>query len=200
MSMTTEPGGAGLLGVRAAAKVLNLNPSTVTRYLQDHPSLNLGNETRPKVDVAALREHRAENVDPARRGSHAGRLFGEDKAGPPPPAADTSVKAVLLRARASSATTKAQDDRLDLDVKKKLLVPLAEIEAGVVDAGMVLKNALLDLGFRVAEQLSNMEEPREIAGLLEAEHRRVLHEFYAALIAMGKKLRAEEPDLAGGPT
>jgi uncharacterized coiled-coil protein SlyX len=200
MSMTTEPGGAGLLGVRAAAKVLKLSPSTVTRYLQDHPSLNLGNETRPKVDVAALREHRAENVDPARRGSHAGRLYGEVKAGPPEAAGATSAKAVLLRARAARETTMAQTARVDLDVKKKLLVPLAEIETGVVDAGMVLKNALLELGSRVAEQLSNMEEPREIAALLEAEHRRALQDFRAALDAMANKLRAENPDLADGPT
>ncbi len=119
MSMTTEPGGAGLLGVRAAAKVLNLNPSTVSRYLQDYPSLNLAEEgERPRVDVAALERHRAENVDPARRGSHAGRLFGEVKAGPPEAAGATSAKAVLLRARAARETTMAQTARVDLDVKK----------------------------------------------------------------------------------
>ena len=199
MSMTTEPGGEGLLGVRAATKVLNLNPSTVTRYLQDHPSLNLGNETRPKVDIAALREHRAENVDPARRGSHAGRLFGEVKAGQPEAAAAPGAKAVLLRARAARETTMAQTVRVDLDVKKKLLVPLAEVEAGVVDAGMVLQNALLDLGSRVAESLSSMDAPGEIAALLETEHRRALHDFHAALSAMGKSLRAEETGRASEP-
>ena len=136
MSMTTDAGGDGILGVRAAAKVLKINPSTVSRYLQDYPSLNLGNDTRPKVDVAALRRHRAENVDPARRGSHAGRLFGESESDQPRAGAGPGAGAALLRTRVVREAIKAQADRIDLDVKKKLLVPLAEVEVGVVDAGI----------------------------------------------------------------
>lgn len=199
MSMTTEPGGEGIVGVRAAAKVLKLNPSTVSRYLQDHPALNLGNATRPKVDVEQLRRHRDENVDPARRGSHAGRVFGQIEDAQKTPSADNAGR-VLLRARAARATTDAQSARVDLDIKKKLLVPLAEAERGIVDAGMVLQQSLLELGSHVADSLSLLDSPREIAALLEAEHRRTLHDFHAALTAMGKKLRSEEPDLGAGPT
>ena len=53
--MTIDAGAAELLGVRAAARILKVNPSTVSRNLKDHIELTLGNETRPKVDAAALR-------------------------------------------------------------------------------------------------------------------------------------------------
>jgi hypothetical protein len=193
MSMTTEPGAEGIVGVRAAAKMLKLNPSTVSRYLQDHPALNLGNTTRPKVDVEQLRRHRDENVDPARRGSHAGQLMGEGDAaratGPEP-----DFSKAYRRARASSATSDAQSKRLDLDVKKKLLVPLAEVEAGIVDAGLKLLQALLELGSRLGDELAGMESPNEIAARLETEHRELLHEFHDSLAVTAASLRAEKGD------
>ena len=76
MSVTTEPGGP--VGVRAAAQALGVSPSTVSRYLQEYPILNLaGDGQRPKVDPDDLRRHRAMTLDPAYRGSHAGLLMGE---------------------------------------------------------------------------------------------------------------------------
>jgi len=186
MSMTTEAGGDGILGVRAAAKVLKINPSTVSRYLQDYPSLNRGNDTRPKVDVAELRCHRAENVDPARGGGQAGRLFGGVKANQPEPAAPTGAAAVLMRARASRATTKAQSERIDLDVKRELLVPRAEVEAHEYAIAQALQRDLLELGPQLSERLATMTVPREIAALLETEFRQVMAKLAAALRTQGE--------------
>lgn len=188
MSVTTEPGGP--VGVRAAAQALGVSPSTVSRYLQEYPILNLaGDGQRPKVDLDDLRRHRAMTLDPAYRGSHAGLLMGEGDGKPKARAPMDTAEAY----RRASATTKAQADRLDLDVKKKLLVPLAEVETGIVNAGSVLLQALLELGSRMADKLSAMQSPNEIALLLESEHRAVLHEFHSALEIMAEKLRAEKP-------
>ncbi|MCH8996703.1 MAG: hypothetical protein IID48_00365 [Proteobacteria bacterium] len=184
MSMTTDAGGDGIVGIRAAAKVLKLNPSTISRYLQDYPSLNLGNDTRPKVDVAKLRRHRVENVNPARGGAQAGTLLGEGEDGKPK-GSDTSAGAVLLRARASRATTRAQSERLDLDAKRGLLVPRAEVEAAVYEAGQAFQRELLELGPQLSERLAVMTVAREIAALLETELRQVLAKLAAALRAQG---------------
>jgi len=89
---------AELIGIRAAARVLKVSPSTVSRYLKDHPDLNLGDELLPKVDVDALRRHRAQNVNPALRGIKAAKALaaGGGEVTPaaggvnsPPPAAST---------------------------------------------------------------------------------------------------------------
>lgn len=66
---------ADLVGIRAAARAVGLNPSTISRYLKDHPELNLGDESLPKVDIEVLRRHRAQHVHPAARGIKAARLL-----------------------------------------------------------------------------------------------------------------------------
>ena len=66
---------AELVGVRAAARFLKVNASTISRYLKDHPDLNLGDESLPKVDIEALCRHRAQHVHPAARGIKAARLL-----------------------------------------------------------------------------------------------------------------------------
>ncbi len=170
---------AELIGVRAAARAVGLNASTISRYIKDHPDLNLGSEAHPKVDVVALRRHREENINPARRGSRAGRLLGEDEG------QDDKKGAVPTYAasRAAREMVLAQRARVDLDEKRGLLVPRAEVEDAVFETGMLLQRDLLELGAQLAERLSTMDEPREIASLLETEHRRVLATLATSLRA-----------------
>ena len=66
--------------------------------------------------------------------------------------------------------------QVDLDEKLGLLVSRAKIEAAIFDAGRVLQRDLLELGAQLAERLASMSDPREIAALLETEHRRELNE------------------------
>ena len=185
----SENGEGGQMGVREAARSLGLNPSTVSRYLQEFPGLNLAADgERPRVDLDALRQHRAEFVDPAYQQSHAGEMMA---AGDKPKKPDATTAFRL--ARASRENTMAQTARVDLDVKKKLLVPIAEVETGIVKAGLTLLQALLDLGSRMGDELAAMDSPHEIAKALEAEHRDILHEFRASLEVMAKRARLERP-------
>ena len=177
-----------LLGVRAAARAVSLNPSTVSRYLKDHPELNLGDEMHPKIDVAALRRHRLENTNPARRGSWAGRLLGEGRgdgpasaAEPPPAATAPANQPNYAMAKAVHETVRAQRARVDLDEKRALLVPRAEVEDAVFEAGLLLQRNLLHLCSQVAERLASMSDARQITELLEAEHRKVLAALASSL-------------------
>jgi len=161
--MKTNGRAPELVGVRAAARALDLNPSTVSRYLRDNQELNLGDGMHPKIDVAALRRHRADNTNPGRRGSHAVRPYSASRA----------RRESILADRA----------RVDLDEKRGLLVSRREIQDAIYDAGTILLRDLLDLGAQLAERLAAMSEPREISALLETEHRRVLAALASSLRA-----------------
>ncbi len=184
-------GGTALVGIRAAARALEINPSTVSRYLKDHPGLNLGDESLPKVDVDALRHHRAQHVHPALRGIKAAKALaaggGEvtPAAGPieAPPAATMAPGPNYAHAKAVRETVLAQRARVDLDEKRGLLVPRAEVEAAVYDAGLLLQRDLLELGPQLADRIATMDDPREIVEVLETEHRRILAALAASLRA-----------------
>ena len=175
-----------LLGVRAAANALQLNPSTISRYLKEFPDLNQGSQKRPKIDVDELRHHRAENTDPTPRGHQAAKEIADAV-----PEAQPGAPNYLL-AKAVRETVLAQRARVDLDEKRGLLVPRREIEDAVYDAGAVLQRDLLELGAQLAERLAAMDKPREIAALLETEHRRVLATLATSLRAKAESRQAEE--------
>lgn len=183
---TIDAGAAELIGVCAAARDLGRHHSTVSRYLKDHPELNHGSETRPKVDVAALRRHRPENVNAARRGPYAGRLIGESDGSngangcghPDTKSADIPSYAASKAARESVLVYRA---RVDLDEKLGLLVSRDEVEAAAEEAGRLLQSQLLDLPPRLAEELVAKDNVREIQARLEFHFLALLENFGAAM-------------------
>ena len=56
----------------------------------------------------------------------------------------------------------------------------------------VLLRDLLELGAQLSERIATMTDPREIAALLETEHRRILAALAVSLRATGKSSAAEE--------
>jgi hypothetical protein len=180
---------AELLSVRGAALALKVNASTISRYLKDHPDLNLGSRTRPKIDIDVLRRHRAENTNPSQqRGRHSPMAVAAPEA---PPAATEPPGPNYQVAKAVRETVLAQRARVDLDEKRKLLVSRVEVENAVYDAGTVLQRDLLELGPQLAERLASMTDAREIGALLEAEHRRVLAGLAASLRATAAEEEAK---------
>ncbi len=168
-----------ILSIRGAARRLNKSHSTISRYVQAHPELNRGTAERPMVNAEELRQHRLENLNPSRIRSHAGRLLGESSdagkgnkngAGPN-----------YAMAKAVRETVLAERAQIDLDEKRGLLVPIAEIQAAVFEAGMLLQRDLLELGPQLAERLASMDDPKAIAALIETELRRVLAALAASL-------------------
>ena len=146
-------------------------------------------------DVDALRRHRAENTNPSQqRGRHAvtAAIAPEAPAPPAPPAATAPPGPNYQQARAVRETVLAQRARVDLDEKRGLLVPRAEVEDAVFEAGLLLQRNLLHLCSQVAERLASMSDARQITELLEAEHRGVLAQLAAALRAKAGALQAED--------
>ena len=179
---------AELLSVRGAALALSLNASTISRYLKEYPDLNQGSLTRPKIDVDVLRRHRADNTSQAQQ-----RGPGSATSVELPPAATAAAgQPNYALAKAVRETVLAQRARVDLDEKRGLLVPRREVEDSVYDAGTVLQRDLLELGAQLAERLAAMTAPREIAALMETEHRRVLATLAASLRAKAESEHAEE--------
>ena len=170
-----------LIGVRGAARVLGLSPSTISRYLKNHPELDLGGEDTPMVNVATLRAHRAANLSPAPRGRLASKLLATGEA--PPPATGENASPSYAVSKAAREAVLADRARLDLDERRALLVPRAEIETAIYDAGAVLQRDLLELGAQLSERLATMDQPREIAALLETELRRILATLASSLRA-----------------
>lgn len=177
------------LGIREAARQLGLAHTTIGCYLRSHPELNRGSAARPMVDLEELRRHRAQHVHPALRGLKASKVLAGGDApasaasDAPPAATKVADSPNYAHAKAVRETVLAQRARVDLDEKRGLLVSRREIEDAVYDAGAVLQRDLLDLGAQLAERLAAMSEPREIAALLETEHRRVLATLASSLRA-----------------
>ena len=169
-----------IVSIRSAARQLGKSHSTISRYVQAYPELNRGTGARPMVNAEEVRQHRATYINSSRVGRHAGRLLGEGES-PPPAATRTEERPNYAHAKAVRETVLAKRARVDLDEKCRLLVPIAEVQDAVYDAGAVLQRDLLELGAQLSERLAAMDKPREIAALLETEHRRVLATLAASL-------------------
>ena len=184
---TQGDAGAGrLLGVRAAARALGLNPSTVSRYLKDHPELTRGSDTRPLVALNELRQHRSDNTNPARRRSHAvtpgdhvGRLL--DANGPASGNGHDVAPPAYTAAKAARESVLAYRARLDLDEKVATLCVRGEIEEATAAAVQALRRRLSDLAPRLAEEIAALGEPREIQARMEFQFRALLKRYAGEL-------------------
>jgi len=170
---------AELQSVRGAALALKVNASTISRYLKEYPDLNQGSRTRPKIDVDVLRTHRADNTSQAQQRGPGTATSVEL----PPAATAPSNQPNYALAKAVRETVLAQRARVDLDEKRGLLVPRAEVENSVYDAGTVLLRDMLEIPAKLAERLVAMTDRREITALLETELRRVLATMATSLRA-----------------
>lgn len=170
-----------LLGIRAAAAALEVNASTVSRYLRRYPELNRGSDARPLINVVELRRHRAENVNIAMAGNHAGvpaaTPQNSDAAEPETPLPPEKQDHSYSRARAAREAINARRAKIELDQILGAVTPTDEVNDAVFAANQVLQDGLLNIRRELAERLVGMTDVREIEALLRQEHRAVLEGF-----------------------
>ncbi len=176
------------LGIREAARQLGLAHTTISRYIAANPVLNHGTAGRPKVDLNELRRHRAANLNPAPRGRLAAKLLAEAPAAATGPANTPNY----ANSKAKREAVLADRAQVDLDEKRGLLVPRAEIEDAVFEAGAILQRDLLEIPAQLSERLGAMTDSREISALLEAALRRVLATMATALRGKAESEQAKE--------
>lgn len=183
---------AGLMGVREAARAINVNASTITRYLRQHPELNRGGAGRPLVDLDELKRHRTENVNAVMSGNHGGRLLGEPPAVAPPPEPEPEEhederrsigprKPSYADAKTVAEATRARLAQLELARRLKQVVSRAEVEQALLEAGQTLRQLLAARARSIAEDLSALNDPREITARLDEEDRACLERIADAL-------------------
>ena len=164
----------GLLGIREAAAALGVNASTVSRWVKGNPGLNHGAGKRPQVDLAELRAHRADNVNAAMAGNHAGRVLGEEPEGPEPDGAGGSGakrSPSLVDAKTVREAALAQTAQLDLQERLGKIVDTAGVEDGAFEAGQILRELLTARNRRLGDKFASMSDSRELTAALDADDR-----------------------------
>src|SRR5262245_5311276 len=183
-------GDAHLLGVRAAARELKLNPSTISRQIAAGIIPNRGTADAPMVNPAEARAARAAHVDRSKqRGPNAPLFAGEVPAAAPrpvepvedpdtdddetaSPATPPSDRLSYNTARTARESYQAKLAQLEYEERIGRLVPKSEVELEAFDAARLLRDRIL----AAPGQLATMTEEREIAALLRDELRRALTE------------------------
>jgi len=179
---------ADLVGVRAAARELGLNASTISRNVKDGIIPNHGTEAEPLIDVDEARAARDFHLDPSKRGNAAGLMLGEgdeDAGGSGEigggetvsPGADPKLR----QARTAREGYEAMMARLRYEQAAGLLIRRDEVERQLVDASRTVRDALQRLGAKLAPELAAISDPAEVQRLINEAHRSVLEGLANAL-------------------
>ena len=182
-----------LVSVAAGARALGINKSTLSRYLNKHPELVADRTARnwPLIDVEAVRQHRADNLQESKALNHAGGGVRED-ADDAPAESETgerrsrTANSTLNQARAVEAAAKAQKTQIELAQMKGELCTVKSVEDGGFEAGRRLQEGLMRATKPLADKIATMNDPREIKALLDAELRGLLEGLAADLLNLGK--------------
>lgn len=160
-----------------AARMLNIDKSTLTRWIQKHPAL-LGDDGL--VDVAELRQHRDSVANPKlqTRGAAARGAAGSQQ----PSQAGGGGAAAVNTHRARGEAAKAITAELDLADRLKLTLVRSDVEAHIAQAGEVLKRKAAELAKDKAEALARIEDPRAMERALDDLMRQLLEQGASALI------------------
>lgn len=177
-----------LVGVRAAARELGVNPSTISRQIKAGIIPNHGTDAAPAVNVAEARAARASHLDPSKRGNSAGVLLGDRGAAGDDLEGDfgggensASEPRSPGDGGASYRSTKTAREgylamlaKLEFEKKSGAVISRAEVERALVDVTRTIRDALLRLGDRLAPDLVNVSDPAVIAKAINEAHRELL--------------------------
>ncbi len=166
-----------LMGVRPAAKVLQLAASTVSRYLDKHPDLVRQRDAKgnPLIDPDEVRRHREATVNVAMSRNHAGQVFGEveeespreshsQAAAPPPPAGPR-----LADERAGFEALRRRREEVKFARELGQLADVAEIEdAGREIGGLLQREAEAVFGNDLVLRIRRAPDDRRALAEIEA--------------------------------
>ena len=174
-----------------AARVLSIDKSTLTRWIQKHPAL-LGDDGL--VDVAELREHRDAVANPKlqTRGASARGASGQAARGQSGGGGAAAVNDHRARGEAAKAITA----ELDLAERLKQTLVRSDVEAQIAQAGEVLKRKAAELAKDGAEALSRIDDPRAMEKALDDLMRQLLEQGARALILAMAPPPEEDSDAA----
>lgn len=170
--------GGELVGVRKAATLLGVNPSTVTRQLQKFEAdgkiatkLVAGEKL---FDISRFRDLRGEILNPlmARQGGSALEMGLVE-----PPAGGLAVPPARPGLTTAATAHKAIQARLlqhDLDQKLGRVIERAAVTNLMQGAAREMRDALLALPARVKGELASMTDPAEIQATLDRHVREML--------------------------
>lgn len=170
-----------------AARRLNINRSTLTRWIDKHPAL-LDNDGL--VDPVELQKHRDAVANPKLQtrgnparldsGAETGTEAGGEAAPRTPATARGSSSLNDHRARGEAA--KAITAELDLADRLKLTLVRADVEAQIASAGELIKRKADEMAKDLAEKLARIDDPRAVEQMLRTGLRRMLDQASGALI------------------
>lgn len=174
-----------------AARELNLNKSTLTRYLRSYPELNRSAAAgKILVDLAELKRHRDENVNLVKSGNHAGRLFEEETqaASPPllpeafdePGAPDSARQGAYATARARFEEIRARRAEREEAEHLGQLVSGESVAEAIGEALIVLRDKLLSPDLDLCEAVAKTSDPAEVMKVLRAANRAALEKLTEA--------------------
>lgn len=154
--------------------MLNINRSTLTRWIGKHPALL---DDDGLVDPVELQEHRAAVANPKLQTRVTpSRIAGGDAA-PRAPALSS-----MNDHRTRGEAAKAINAELDLADRLRLTLVREDVESQIAAAGEVLKRKASELAKDRAEALARIEDPRIMEQALDDLMRRLLDQGAAALI------------------
>ncbi|MDH2325994.1 hypothetical protein QCN27_03845 [Cereibacter sp. SYSU M97828] len=162
-----------------AAQELNLNKSTITRWVQQHPALIDDNGL---VDLEELREHRDTVVNPKLQTRSRG-------AAAPAVSKGQQLGNLLNDSRTRNETAKAIGAELDLAERLKMTLRRRDVEASIAAAGEVMKQGAAALAKDRAEAMARITDVRTMERALEDLMRELLA---AGADALADAVRVED--------
>ena len=182
-----------IVGIRAAAAALDLQASTVSRYLARYPELKIGRGRGAKVDLEVLRRHRAENVNGLKAANHSGLpaeapVVEDGPAVGPPAGPELPAESGYSRARTAREAIAARRAQLDLEERLGRALPKDEVEAAAYEVGQMFRERLMARNRNLGEVFATMENARQITAYLREQDLQLLADIGEAL----RRLAAEE--------
>lgn len=163
----------------AEGKVVGINPAIADREWASN-TVGSANATKEQLSTAAALSHasRGNKLTPKGQAAAAGRAPAQ--AAPPAaaPAGDEPLgsgnAASYAQARAVKEAYEARLKKLEYDEKSGRLVPADKVKADCFKAGVIVREALLNIPSRLSAELASLNDTFEVERILRQEIHAIL--------------------------